>query len=222
MEGQQTIVSYKFEEGYAPKMSNFVFNINDGDGFVTNNNFFGATQKIVSGVPKARTGEEVAAAIVEHFYVSSKKRFEPLTNKWDIKNEGSELIFTSKAKKPYNILLEVPEKENRAEIKGEFLKQQTGIEDYVGVKQVNKVTLNGAIKVNGETVITFEDGEERAEITVTILQDDSFATIAKKVASGLNNLNNWDVTNIDGSAEVIFTSKEARADKSIIFNINNK
>lgn len=41
----KTIVSYKFDEGYAPKISNFIFNINDGNGVMTTNNYYGLPQK---------------------------------------------------------------------------------------------------------------------------------------------------------------------------------
>ena len=102
-------------------MSNFKFYINDGDGIVKNN-LFGSTQKIVNGVPQPRTGEEVAAAIVENLYVTQKGSYKDLTDKWDITNVGSELIFTSKATKAYkDAQFKVNESENRADIKGEMI-----------------------------------------------------------------------------------------------------
>ncbi|WP_039042504.1 hypothetical protein [Sporosarcina sp. ZBG7A] len=219
MEAAKTIVSYKFDEGYATKMSNFVFNMNDGDGFITNNNYFGATQKIVSGVPKPATGDEVAEAIVKDFYITLKGRFTPLTSKWVITNVGSEVIFTSKLDKFYDFQIDVPEKENRAEIKGEFLKKQKGSEGREGKREVNTLTIDGIVARTGKIVVTFEDGTVTSEKTIEISKGDTPVSIAGKTASAFSDLVDWDVTNVEGSKDVVFTAEKASEDKEVKVSI---
>ncbi|MFS0821606.1 hypothetical protein [Bacillus sp. 1P02SD] len=222
VEGTKTVVSYKFDEGYAPKMSNFKFIINDGDGYSIDW-LFGATQKVVGGKVLPRTGVEVAEAFIEDFYVSRKKSFLPLTSKWDITAEGSALVFTSKADKNYeNFNIDVPEKDNRAEIEGEFIRKQDGREGNEGVKQVNTLTINGEIAKSGQLLVTFNDGTEQLEKTVQVSKNDSTSVVASKVATSLADLAGWNVTNQQGTSDVVFTAKSAAADKDVKVTITNK
>ena len=203
-EAAKTIVSYKFEEGYAPNMSNFKFYIYDGDAYV--NEWFGSSTQKVGPVPSPRTGVEVAEVIVNSIYVSQRVAFLPLTEKWDVTSVGSEVIFTSKADKAYdNFQIVVPEKDNRAEIQGEFLKKQAGSAGHAGVNQVNTLTVGGTVGKSGSLVITFDDGSDRTEKTISIAKDDTHASIASKIAQVFSVLSGWDVTNSSGSASVIFT-----------------
>ena len=217
----KTIVSYKFEESTAPKMSNFVFHFNDGKGIAVNN-YFGSSQKVVNGVVHPRTGTEVVESIINDFYIKLKSRFVYLTSVWDISSEGSEVIFTSKRDESYdNAVVVIPEKDNRAEIKGEFLKKQAGSEGSAGVKQVNTLKITGAIIKAGNVVVTFEEGIEKVEKTIEVLKADTRASIAAKIAKEFSGLSGWDVTNAKGVADVVFTSKTANADKDLNITFTN-
>lgn len=221
VKASKTIVSYKFEETTAPKMSNFVFHFNDGKGIQVNN-YFGSSQKVVNGVVHPRTGTEVVESIVNDFYVKLKSRFVYLTNVWDISSEGSEVIFTSKRNESYeNAIIKVPEKDNRAEIKGEFLNKQAGSEGSAGINQVSTLKISGAIIKTGNLVITFEEGIEKVEKTIEVLKTDTYASIAAKIAKKFNGLSGWDVTNVKGEADVVFTSKTANADKDLNITFTN-
>lgn len=214
-EGESAIYSYKFDEGFAPKMNPFKFFIYDGDGYV--NEWYGSSsQKVINGVIHPRTGEEVAEAIVRDFYVTQKGSFTQLTNKWDVTNVGSEVVFTSKEKKSYeNFRIEVPEKENRAEIKGEFLAKQVGSKGHNGVKQVSTLTIQGTVYNDGTHAVSFSDGTENITKTINLVKADTPASIAAKIANEFGDLQGWNVTNSEGSANVVFTAKAAAANKEI-------
>jgi len=222
VEPAKSIVSYKFDEGYAPKMNPFKFYIYDGDGYV--NEWYGSgTQKVIDGKVYPRTGVEVAEAIVKDIYITQKGFFTPLTEKWDVTNVGSEIIFTSKANKAYdNFKIVVPESENRAEIKGEFLKKQAGTEGKAAVKQVNTLTINGNVNKAGKLSISFDDGMEKVDKTIVVGKKDSTAIIAANIAEALSNLTGWNVTNATGSTDVVFTAKTAAADKDVTVTLENK
>jgi hypothetical protein len=217
----KTIVSYKFDEGFAPKMNPFNFYIYDGDGFV--NEWYGSSsQKVVNGVVSARTGAEVAEAIAFDINVKIKGSFTALTSKWDVTTVGSEVIFTSKADKAYdNFNIVIPAKDNRAEIKGEFLKKQAGTPGNAGVKQVNTLTVDGTINKAGKLTVAFEDGTENVTKSIAITKKETTATIAAKIVSELQGLNGWDVTYPAGTSSVIFTSKTAAADKNVNLTLTN-
>jgi hypothetical protein len=217
----KTIVSYKFDEGFAPKMNPFNFFIYDGDGFV--NEWYGSSsQKVVNGVVFPRTGAEVAEAIVNDFYVRQKGSFTALTSKWDVTNVGSEVVFTSKADKAYdNFNIVIPAKDNRAEIKGEFLKKQAGTPGNAGVKQVNTLTVDGTVNKSGKLSVVFEDGTDNVTKSIAVTKQDTAATIAAKIGSELQGLNGWDVTYPAGTSSVIFTSKTASADKNVKLTLTN-
>lgn len=212
----KTIVSYKFDEGYAPKMSNFIFNINDGDGVMTTNNYFGATQKVVNGIVERRTGVEVAEAIVYDLNIGRKVRFGKLTSKWEITNVGSEVIFTSKLNKSYDdFQIVVPTYNNRAEIKGTFLIKQTGSEGIGGKAQVNTLTIKGTAGEARELSVTFTDGLVTVDKTIKISEGDTLGHIAEKITIAFSDLAEWEVTNTQGSADVLFTAREAAEDRDV-------
>ncbi|MBY0121127.1 hypothetical protein [Bacillus sp. S/N-304-OC-R1] len=221
-EGQSAIYSYKFEEGYAPKMSNFKFNIYDGDGYV-NEWYMGGTQKVVNGVVYPRTGAEVAEAIVQDFYVTLKGSFTSLTNKWDVTNVGSEVVFTSKAKKAYDgFKIVVPEKDNRSEIKGEFFAKQEGSAGHSGIQQVSTLTIQGTAQKAGALDVSFFDGVTNVTKTINLNAGDTPEAIAAKIASEFGSLADWHTAHAEGSANVVFTAKAAGENKELTITLTNR
>lgn len=124
-------------------------------------------------------------------------------------------------KKHYDIILDVPEKDNRAKIKGEFIKKQDGNEPVEGIKQVNTLTIHGIVKVKGKLIVTFESGDVVIEKTINVSKDDSHANIASKIADAFSDLKDWNVTNDDGSSDVLFTAKEEGTNKDMKVTIEN-
>ncbi|MEH7344353.1 hypothetical protein V7122_10815 [Bacillus sp. JJ1532] len=222
LEGGSAVFSYKFDEGFAPKMSNFKFNIYDGDGYV-NEWYLSSSQKVINGVVHPRTGAEVAEAIVRDFYVTLKGSFTTLTNKWDVTNVGSEVVFTSKAKRAYDgFKIVVPEKDNRAEIKGEFLVKQAGSVAHAGIKQVSTLTVQGTAQKDGALDVSFSDGTTDVTKTINLVKADTPATIAAKIAAEFSGLAGWDVANAVGSADVVFTATVEEAHKEVTITLLNK
>lgn len=200
-------------------MSNFKFYINDGDGIVKNN-LFGSTQTS-SHTPAPRNGTQVAEAIIENLYVTQKGSYKDLTDKWDVTNVGSELIFTSKEMKAFkDAQFKVNEKENRAEIKGEMIFKNLGDVPINGVKEVNVLTITGSAISNGELNITFDDGSKVTK-TIAVAKGDSVEAIAAKINVAFKELDLWEVTNAKESADVVFTSKTVSADKDVKITITN-
>ncbi|WOV88062.1 S-layer homology domain-containing protein [Sporosarcina oncorhynchi] len=219
-QASKTIVSYKFSAEKAPIMSNFEFNIDDGDGFITNYNYYSATQSIEGNVPKQRTGIDVAEAIVRDFHVTLKGRFAPLLQKWDVTSAGSEVIFTSKLNKAYdNFQIAIPSNGNRAEIKGEFIKKQQGSQGVDGKIEVNILTVNASVYKPSEIFVTFNDGTVTFDKKIAVTSNDTSISIASKIAAAFNDLVDWDVTNAKGSADVVFTAKEAMDDREVTITI---
>lgn len=218
-QASKTIVSYKFNEGTSSAMSNFKMNINDGDGY-SNEWLMAATQKVNKESVQARTGVEVAEALVDDFTVTRRKTFTPLTDKWDITNVGSELIFTSKLNKAYDdFQITFPSNDNRAEVKGEFLKKQQGSQGIDGKVEMNVLTVDATVNKSGKMLVTFADGKVTSEKTITIIITDTASSLAAKIAAAFTDLAEWDVTNAKESAEVVFTSKEAMDDREITISI---
>lgn len=201
-------------------MSNFKFYINDGDGIIKNN-LFGSTQ--TSGqTPKARNGAEVAAALVNNLYVTQKGSYKDLTDKWDITNVGSELIFTSKAEKAYkDAQFKVNENENRAEVKGEMIFKNLGNEPFKGQKEINEFTITNSAVSNGELIVTVDDGSIATQI-IKVAKGDTKEIIATKISEAFQDLANWEVKVTVGTSTVVFTAKSNEDDKNVKITISNK
>ncbi|MFJ5769599.1 hypothetical protein [Psychrobacillus sp. NPDC093180] len=201
-------------------MSNFKFYINDGDGIIKEN-LFGSTQT-TDHTPKPRNGTQVAEALIENIYVTQKGSYKDLTEKWDITNVGSELIFTSKAEKAYkDAQFKVNEKENRAEIKGEMFLKNLGNVGVTGKKEVNILSVIGTAVTNGKLDVTFDDGTKVTK-TITVAKGDTKETIAAKISTAFQNLTDWDVTNTAGTAKVEYKAKAEASDKDVKVTIINK
>lgn len=201
-------------------MSNFKFYINDGDG-IEKNNLFGSTQTTDS-TPKPRNGEQVAEAIVNNLYVTQKGSYKDLTDKWDVTNIGSEIIFTSKAAKAYeNAQFKVNEKENRAEIKGEMILKNLGNEPTAGQKEINELNITGSAVKNGELIVTFDDGVIVTKI-IKVAKGDTNEIIATKISDMFQDLKAWEVEVTEGTSTIMFKSKSNENDKDIKIIITNK
>ncbi|KAA0955592.1 hypothetical protein FQ087_13385 [Sporosarcina sp. ANT_H38] len=202
-------------------MSNFKFYINDGDGVVFDF-LFGETQKFVDNKLEFRTGKEIAEGLIEKLYVTQKGSFKKLTDKWDVTNDGSELIFTSKEFKAFSSAqFTVNEKENRAEVKGEMLKKKLGGPAVAGEKEVNTLTVTGSAVSTGNLEVTFDDGNKVTK-TIAVAKGDTPDAIATKIMAAFNGLADWGVTKTEGTAVLVFTAKVAGVDKEVKVTITNK
>lgn len=220
-EGAKTIVSYRFDETGSTG-DHFIFLINDGDGFASKpaqsgvllyKDFFAPRYK-VSELPNV-----IRTAIMTGTHRAS---YNDLKAKFDITAVGNEIIFTSKTNKAYdNFSIVIPPATgNQANIVGEFLAKQAGSVSSNGIKEVNTLTIDGAINDGGAFDITFSDGTETVTKTITATKKDTHATIAAVIASEFSSLSGWDVTNSNGSTNVVFTAKTASADKDVSITIS--
>ena len=163
-----------------------------------------------------RTPEKIAKNVLEYFNTTQKSRFAPLTSKWEIINEGPELIFTSKDNKASKLNIQISEKENRAKITGEFQLEQVGTQGSEGIKEVNTLTVENALVYNVSSIIViFDDGEVNVSKAISIAKDDTTESIAAKISNAFSDLEDWDVSNEEGSSDVVFTVKNASADKEV-------
>ena len=215
----QTIVSYRFDEVFGGMYSNFTFIVKDGDGFEVDS-YKPTTYN--HSARRRNTPEEMARSVNSVIHNSSaiSPKFMALKEKFTIENVGRELVFTSKENKAYNnFSIVVPE---TTILQGEFLVKQAGGTGHDGIKEVNTLTVNGAINDGGTTSVTFEDGSETVTKSIAVSKTDTHASIAAKIATELAGLSGWDATNVSGSAEVVFTAKTAGADKSVNITLTNK
>lgn len=214
----KTIVSYRIDKAIGGQTSAVTFIVNDGDGFLVDS-FRPTTYN--AAARRANTPEEMARSIntVIHTSPTTSPKFAALKEKFTIENVGRELVFTSKENKAYNnFSIVVPE---TTLLQGEFLVKQAGGTGHDGIKEVNTLTVNGAINDGGTTTVIFEDGSVTVTKSIAISKTDTHASIAAKIATELTGLSGWDVTNASGSAEVVFTAKTAGADKSVNITLTN-
>ncbi|MEH7123056.1 hypothetical protein V7149_17185 [Bacillus sp. JJ1503] len=220
-EGKSEIVVFDFGEGKPTGGNsgwNFRFNDNDGVNAII-------IQTIYDYLPPEQNrfdGERLAKNLVNSIDESRIATWVKFKSVWEIKNEGSKVIFTSKEKKDYNVKITISYTHTgHPNIPEDQTDLQDGSAPHPGVNQVNTLTVQGTVQKDGALDVSFSDGTTDVTKTINLVKADTPATIAAKIAAEFSGLAGWDVTNAEGSADVVFTTKAAEAHKEVSITLLN-
>ncbi|MFD2442832.1 hypothetical protein ACFSO7_02330 [Bacillus sp. CGMCC 1.16607] len=224
IDGKSEIVVYEFAEGKpAGGNASWIFKFNDGEK--ANLTILQTIYDYLPAEDHRFDGVRLAKNLVEDLTVNLIKQ-QPIKNflaAWDVRNEGTKVIFTSKEMKDFkNVSISATkDRPTSADVKATQTNQQDGSPALPGVKEVNTLTVDGKINKVGNLTVTFSDGSENVEKTVVVAKGDSHAAIAAKIAQVFSGLSGWDVMNAAGSADVVFTAKTASSDKGVTVTFSN-
>lgn len=214
-EGKSEIVVFDFGEGKpSGGNSGWNFSYNDGAGVDAI-----IRQTIYDYLPPEENrfdGVRLAKNLVDNINESRIAAWMNFKAAWDLRNEGSKVIFTSKEKKDYNVKITISySNQGHPNIPENQINEQDGSPAHPGVKQVSTLTIHGTVHKDGPHAVSFSDGTENMTKTINLVKADTPASIAAKIANEFGDLQGWNVKNSEGSADVVFTAKAAAANKEI-------
>lgn len=89
-----------------------------------------------------------------------------------------------------------------------------------GTAEVNTLTVGGAVTVDGNITVTFNDGGTPVVQTIAVATTDTPTTVAGKIATAFASLTGYTVTNPAGApTTVVFTANVAAADKTVSITV---
>lgn len=167
-------------------------------------------------------GVQLAEKLVNEMNAWNTAQVKSLKANWDYRNEGTQVIFTSKIDKSLNLEMWIESMPSSGAVEWDYKveKVQEGKEADLGVKQVNTLHLQASVYKKGSIKVTFNDGVNEVTKTIQVTEKDTEKSISEKIAAVFVDLVDWDVKKSEGSADVVFTAKEANGHRNVVVTIN--
>ncbi len=221
--GQQTIIMFDFGEG-KPSGGNggFDFWFSDGDLVKA---MINQTVWDVSPPESSRfDGKRLAKNLVDSIGESKEKAWLAFKDAWEVKRDGTKVVFTSKEKRDYeNVKISITYTQAaHANIPENQINVQDGMKPYSGASQVITLNIHGTIQRDGNFDVYFTDGVNQSTKTIQFSKADTTAIIAGKIVAAFTDLHGWKVTNATGAAKVIFTAAVPGENKEVEISFSNK
>lgn len=166
-------------------------------------------------------GVQLAEKLVKEIDAWNTAPVKSLKENWNYVNEGTEVKFTSKIGKSYNLEMWIESMPGSGQVEWDYSVEniQEGKDAFGGVKQVNTLNVKASVYKKGSINVTFNDGLTMVTKAIQIDEKDTGDSISGKIAEAFSNLNDWDVIKDENSGTIIFTAKETNGHRDVTVTI---